>query len=180
MSNKIGIDNQPLNSVQWVDRSTLFSNNYNPNHVAPTEMKLLKISIMEDGWTQPIVALQSGEIVDGFHRWTVSDSQELREMTNGLVPVVFINPDKDQQMMATIRHNRARGSHGVLKMAEIVRDLVDKEGLTFQQVMGRLQMEEEEVDRLYDAGGMTVRASKEGFNKGWVPKELKEKEKSKF
>lgn len=168
---KNGIEQQPLDQVQWIPRERLRANDYNPNHVAKPELKLLKISILEDGWTQPIVARKDGEIVDGFHRWTVSADPEIYEMTDGKVPVVFIDPPKDQQMMATIRHNRARGSHAVLKMADIVRHLIDVEGLSFEEVQERLQMEWEEVDRLYDASGMTVRGSAEGFNKGWVPGE---------
>ncbi|MGA9173856.1 MAG: ParB/RepB/Spo0J family partition protein [Thermoactinomyces sp.] len=166
---KNGIEQQPLYQVRWIPREQLRANDYNPNHVAKPELKLLKISILEDGWTQPIVARKDGEIVDGFHRWTVSADPEIYEMTNGKVPVVFIDPPKDQQMMATIRHNRARGSHAVLKMADIVRHLIDVEGLSFEEVQERLQMEWEEVDRLYDASGMTVRGSKETFNPGWVP-----------
>lgn len=166
-----GMANQPVAKVQWVKRDTLHANDYNPNHVAPIEMELLKISIMEDGWTQPIVAREDGEIVDGFHRWTCTGLyDDLHAMTDGYVPVVFINPPKSQQYMSTIRHNRARGSHGVLPMANIVRKLIDEEGLTYEEVMERLQMEWEEVDRLYDRSGMTGRGSKEAFNQGWIPK----------
>lgn len=164
-----GIENQPVSNIQWVDRDKLHANQYNPNHVSPREMRLLKISIVEDGWTQPIVARTDGQIVDGFHRWLTSDTQEVRAMTGGKVPVVYLDVPPEHQMMSTIRHNRARGNHGVLKMAEIVRHLVDNENLSFEEVGNRLQMEEEEVDRLYDQSGMTVRGSKEGFNMGWVP-----------
>ncbi len=92
-------------------------------------------------------------------------------MTHGLVPVVYLREGLsiEHQMMSTIRHNRARGTHGVLKMADIVRDLLDNEHLTYEEVMARLGMEWEEVDRLYDRGGMTKRASKASFNQGWVP-----------
>lgn len=165
-----GIEQQPLMKVEWVDRNLLHSNSYNPNHVAPIEMHLLKVSILEDGWTQPIVIRPDYEIVDGFHRWTCSAEPEIAAMTGGLVPVVrLLDLDRDHQIMSTIRHNRARGTHAVLKMADIVRSLIDDEGCTYEEVMSRLQMEWEEVDRLYDRGGMLKRASKASFNKGWVP-----------
>ena len=77
--------NQPLNNIQWVDRSTLSPNGYNPNKVAPPELNLLKISIIEDGWTQPIVVNPDFTIVDGFHRWTVSGHEEIYSLTDGLV-----------------------------------------------------------------------------------------------
>lgn len=163
-------NNQPLSTIEWVKRDTLRANNYNPNHVMKPELELLKISIMEDGWTQPIVAKKDGEIVDGFHRWTVSGDEEIAELTDGLVPVVRIDPPVEQQMMATIRHNRARGSHIVIRMAEIVSDLIDKQKLSVEEVCTRLKMEEEEVQRLYDRGNMVERGSKEEFNSGWVPK----------
>jgi hypothetical protein len=174
---KQGMDNQPLNKVEWVDRNTLHANSYNPNHVAPVEMELLKKSIMEDGWTQPIVAKIDGEIVDGFHRWTCSGDKRIADMTGGLVPVVRVNPPKSQQYMSTIRHNRARGSHGIDSMANIVRALIDDEGLDYEEVMARCGMEWEEVDRLYDKAGMTKKGRYETdeFSAGWVPKSKKEK-----
>ena len=166
-----GKDNQPLSAITWVDPKTLHANSYNPNKVATPEMRLLKTSILEDGWTQPIVARPDGEIVDGFHRWTLgSTDKDVKAMTGGLVPVVRLqDADMAHQMMSTVRHNRARGSHAVLKMADIVRDLRDKEGLTEQEIMARLSMEDEEVERLYDASGMIKRGRSEGFNKGWEP-----------
>ncbi len=165
-----GIDAQPVNTVEWVPREQLRQNLYNPNHVAPIELELLKISILEDGWTQPIVARMDGEVVDGFHRWLVSADPAIFAMTEGKVPVVRLRDiEREHQIMSTIRHNRARGTHAVLKMADIVRYLVDNQGLSYEDVMARLQMEHEEVDRLYDRGGMTKRGSKEAFNNGWVP-----------
>jgi ParB-like chromosome segregation protein Spo0J len=166
----VGQEAQPVAMVEWVHRDTLQANSYNPNHVSPIEMTLLKISILEDGWTQPIVIRVSGEVVDGFHRWLCSAEPEIRAMTDGMVPVVRLREvDKDHQIMSTIRHNRARGTHAVLKMADIVRDLIDEEHMSYAEVQRFLQMEWEEVDRLYDRGGMLKRASKPEFNTGWVP-----------
>ena len=137
---KQGIDKQPVNQVQWIDRNELNANDYNPNHVAPPELELLKTSIKEDGWTQPIVILEDKTIVDGFHRWTVSGTPELMEMTGGKVPCVIVNFDKDHRMMSTIRHNRARGTHAVLKMADIVREM-KQDNLSDKEIMDRLSME---------------------------------------
>lgn len=167
---KQGIDKQPVNQVQWIDRNELNANDYNPNHVAPPELELLKTSIKEDGWTQPIVILEDKTIVDGFHRWTVSGTPELMQMTDGKVPCVIVNFDKDHRMMSTIRHNRARGTHAVLKMADIVREM-KQDNLSDKEIMDRLSMEEEELERLLDNSGMTIRGTKdvEGFGKSWVP-----------
>lgn len=169
----MGMENQPLNKITWIDREKLHSNNYNPNHVFPKELELLKISIMEDGWTQPIVIRENGEIVDGFHRWTVSGDERIKEMTSGKVPVVILKQvDNAHQIMSTIRHNQARGSHNVLRMADIVKKLIDNEDLSIGEVGKRLQMEDEEIDRLYHNGDMTRTAVKD-FNKGWIPKKDK-------
>ena len=91
---------QPLDKITWVNRDTLKPNHYNPNKVAPPELKLLKISILEDGWTQPIVINPDNTIVDGFHRWTVSGHKEIYDLTDGKVPTVMVEPkDENQQQM---------------------------------------------------------------------------------
>ena len=163
---------QPLEEIIWRNREELKPNHYNPNKVAPPELKLLKISILEDGWTQPIVVNPDLTIVDGFHRWTISKDPEIYRLTNGKVPTCMIKPkDSSQQQMATIRHNRARGTHGVLQMSNIVTDMV-KNGLTGEEIMKRLMMEKEEVVRLLFKAGIPkseVFKDKE-FSKSWSPK----------
>lgn len=163
---------QPLDQITWLDRDLLKPNNYNPNKVAPPELNLLKISILEDGWTQPIVLNSDYTIVDGFHRWTVSGHKEIFELTDGKVPVVILNEtDDNQKKMATIRHNRARGTHGVLEMSKIVTDMVN-DGLSGDEIMQRLQMEKEEVVRLlFKAGIPKSEVFKDkGFGQAWQPK----------
>ena len=164
----IGVDDQPLGSVQWIDRNLLHANGYNPNHVAPPEMRLLKTSILSDGWTQPIVARSDFEIVDGFHRWTCSSDPEIGAMTGGLVPVVFLSDEvpMEHQMMSTVRHNRARGTHGVMKMADIVGELLES-GVEKQRVCELMQMEPQEVDRLAMRGSLRERHGKGEFSEGF-------------
>jgi len=167
----MSLNDQPLSHVKWVSRDTLKANDYNPNKMFTTEMKLLKTSILEDGWTQPIVARLDGEIVDGFHRWTVSADPAIAKLTGGLIPVVFIKEiDPARQRMATIRHNRARGQHYVLSMAEIVSDLADNMGISEEELQKRLGMEREEVVRLRERGEMIRRGAGDDFNQAWVPK----------
>ena len=164
-------ENQPVSSVEWVPRGKLKANNYNPNHVAPPEFKLLKRSILADGWTQPIVVRRDYQIVDGFHRWTIAADKQVAAMTGGRVPIVFLREglSESEQMASTIRHNRARGQHHVLKMAALVQDLIDAQGVSKGDVQKRLGMEREEVERLYDRGGMIERGSAEDFHKAWIP-----------
>lgn len=167
---------QPVSRVEWVKADTLRPNDYNPNVQPDTEFRLLKISLLEDGWTQPIVVFDDGSgeppvIVDGEHRWRVASSDpEIAQLTGGLVPIVRIVKDRAHRMMSTIRHNRARGEHTVQQMAAIVRELLT-EGHTLADIAFYMQMEEEEIDRLADRAGMPERVSRDGqtFSKGWVP-----------
>ena len=166
-----GTQNQPVSSVKWVHFSKLSPNDYNPNQVFTPERLLLLISILEDGWTQPIVATREFEIVDGFHRWALMEATPaLQERTGGKVPVVFLAEKKrGDRVMSTIRHNRARGAHGILKMAEIVRELIDEHKVDRAEIQKRLGMEDEEVNRLYDQAGMVEHGSSDHFGQAWVP-----------
>jgi len=171
----------PVSWVEWVDPATLRANDYNPNHVAPPEMTLLRLSIIHDGWTQPIVTRTPdpdgiAEIVDGFHRWTLAMyDPDVRAVADGLVPVVRLRSTSPaSQRMSTIRHNRARGTHAVVKMADIVGDLADGMGQSREDIEEGLGMEPEEVTRLLERGKMTLAAGAE-WSRGWVPGTMAEK-----
>lgn len=171
-SKQVNVQEQPISNVQWVDRDKLVPNNYNPNKVAPTELRLLKRSIIEDGWTQPIVAFDDFTIIDGFHRWTISNDEDMREMFNSKVPVVFKkNVSLADRQISTIRHNRARGTHGVLEMSDIVDHLINEKGMDAEEVMSRLGMEREEVTRLMFKKGIPKSdiLADEDFGDSWVP-----------
>jgi ParB-like chromosome segregation protein Spo0J len=87
-----------------------------------------------------------------------------------MVPVVIVDFDPAHRMMSTIRHNRARGTHAVLPMAEIVRTIA-ADGVAQDDIMRRLGMEDEEVERLIDRAGMPEQVARERqeFGKAWVP-----------
>ncbi|WP_149264280.1 ParB N-terminal domain-containing protein [Actinomadura sp. K4S16] len=165
------VSSQPVSNVEWVEREKLTANSWNPNRQAPPESRLLRVSILENGWTQPIVTRQEPgglEIVDGYHRWVSSEHRDLQAFTDGLVPVVVLPPtDPALARLATIRHNRARGTHHVLGMADIVAELLQL-GLTPKDLGTRLEMDSEEVERLADRGDMLKRAGRDGYNNGWT------------
>lgn len=139
----------PLSSLQWVDRTRLHANDYNPNKVSEENLKLLTQSILTNGWTLPIVVRPDYTIIDGFHRWTVSGREPLLSRLGGKVPVVIVDhgADESADVYGTITHNRARGTHLLEPMKAIVKKLLD-EGKTVQEIGKQLGMKPEEVFRL--------------------------------
>jgi len=165
---KRDIKQEPVSKIEWILRERLNPNDYNPNHVAPPELKLLIHSLVEDGWTQPIVCLPDLTIVDGYHRWLVSGREPLLELYGGMVPVVVISVDAVHRKMSTVRHNRARGEHAILPMAEIVTSML-ADGVPSDRVMAGLGMEDEELVRLSTHLGMPDIVGVNGFGKSWIP-----------
>ena len=140
----------PLSSLQWVDRTLLKANNYNPNKVSEDNLQLLVQSILTNGWTLPIVCRPDYTIIDGFHRWTVSGREPLFSTLGGKVPVVIVaHDDENDDVYGTITHNRARGTHLLEPMKAIVKKLLDQ-GKTVQEIGKQLGMKPEEVFRLSD------------------------------
>lgn len=157
----------PVMNVKMVDIDKVVANDYNPNKVAPPEMKLLKHSIEEDGYTQPIVAYYDSEndiyiVVDGFHRYKCAKEYfHLKE-----IPVVTINKDLSNRMASTIRHNRARGTHQIIDMSKIVVDLTAN-GWDEKQIAEHLGMELDEIIRLKQVSGLKEAFANHVFSKSW-------------
>jgi ParB-like chromosome segregation protein Spo0J len=159
----------PVYNVQAVPLSKLRANSYNPNAVAPTEMKLLELSIWEDGYTMPIVAYYLPEediyeIVDGFHRYTVlKTSKRINERENGHAPVVVIQKDTSNRMASTIRHNRARGTHSIDLMVNIVGEL-KKAGMSDAWILRHIGMDADELLRLKQISGLAALFANDEFS----------------
>lgn len=173
---------EPVDCVQWVKADQVTANDYNPNSVAPPEMKLLEHSITEDGYTQPIVSWQRDgvfEVVDGFHRHRVGkESETVRARVHGYLPAVVINDareDRGDRMAATIRHNRARGEHKVDSMAEIVIEL-KRRFWSDQKIANELGMEPDEVLRLQQVTGLAGLFADREFSEAWEADTLGETE----
>jgi ParB-like chromosome segregation protein Spo0J len=165
--------NEPVDCVLWVKNETIIANDYNPNSVMPPEMELLKVSIEEDGYTQPIVTMANEtnyEVVDGFHRNRVGkEYPEIRNRVLGYLPIVSINEsrtDKGDRMAATIRHNRARGKHSVIKMSEIVSALI-KRNWSYEKISKKLGMDADEVLRLAQVTGLAEMFADKDFSQAW-------------
>lgn len=165
--------NEPVDCVLWVDVEKVTANDYNPNSVAPPEMKLLEHSISEDGYTQPIVTWEREgirEVVDGFHRHRVGkESDVIKARLHGFLPTVVINAgrqDKSDRMASTIRHNRARGEHRVESMAEIVVEL-KRRFWSDKKIATELGMEPDEVLRLAQVTGLAGLFADREFSEAW-------------
>lgn len=164
---------EPVDCVLWVPSDQVVANDYNPNSVAPPEMKLLEISIQEDGYTQPIVACGSGgyyEVVDGFHRNRIGkECKAVRDRLFGRLPVSIIKPereDKSDRIASTIRHNRARGKHQVGAMSDIVLEL-SRRNWSAEKIGRELGMDPDEVLRLKQITGLAELFLDVEFSEAW-------------
>jgi ParB-like chromosome segregation protein Spo0J len=162
----------PVYNVKAIPLEKIRANSYNPNSVAPPEMKLLELSIWEDGYTMPIVCYYVAqediyEIVDGFHRYTTMlKSDRIREREKGLLPVVVIEKDESQRMASTIRHNRARGSHSIELMSNIVAELT-KAGMSDAWIIRHIGMDKDELLRLKQITGIADLFKDKDFSVAW-------------
>lgn len=166
----------PVYQVISVPVGKIEPNTYNPNAVAPPEMKLLYESIREDGYTMPIVCYYDKTrdmyiIVDGFHRYRVMlEYPDIYEREQGRLPVSVIDKPLAQRMASTIRHNRARGSHDVDLMSNIVKELHEL-GRSDAWISKHLGMDRDEILRLKQITGLAALFRDVKFGQAWRPAE---------
>ena len=170
---KSPFNNEPVDMVYWVKNDKVVANDYNPNSVAPPEMKLLERSIEADGYTQPIVSFPRDdviEVVDGFHRHRVGKESEIvNGRVMGYLPIVQIKESQESEtdrMASTIRHNRARGKHKVESMSEIVIAL-KRRNWSDKKIGKELGMDPDEVLRLTQIKGLAEMFQDEDFSEAW-------------
>jgi ParB-like chromosome segregation protein Spo0J len=162
----------PVYNVRAIPIEKIQANSYNPNSVAKPEMDLLYQSIKIDGYTMPIVCYylkdqDKYEIVDGFHRYrTMLEHKDIYDRENGCLPVVVIDKDISNRMASTIRHNRARGSHSIELMTNIVAELVES-GMSDAWIMKNIGMDAEELLRLKQISGLASLFKDKEFSKSW-------------
>ena len=169
----------PVYNVIPVPIEKIEANSYNPNSVAPPEMKLLYDSIKEDGYTMPVVCYHDKErdkyiIVDGFHRYKVMlDYPDIFFRERGLIPVSVIDKPLDHRMASTVRHNRARGTHDIDLMSNIVKELHEL-GRSDTWISKHLGMEKDEILRLKQITGLAALFKDVDFGRAWVPEDNQE------
>lgn len=167
-------NSEPVDCVVWVKNNTVIANSYNPNSVANPEMELLRLSISNDGYTQPIVSMDNNdgtrEVIDGFHRNRVGkECADIQSRVHGYLPVVTIRESQsgiNDRVASTIRHNRARGKHKINAMSDIVIDL-KKRNWSDSKISKNLGMDQDEVLRLCQIGGLAEIFSDKEFSMAW-------------
>lgn len=171
------LKHHPVDFVRWVPVESVRGNDYNPNAVAPPEMKLLTHSVSSNGYTMPVVTHEGDSgtvIVDGFHRSRVGkENAEIRESTRGYLPITRIRAgrsDEPSRIAATIEHNRARGEHKVDQMSELVRMLYQA-GWRDNKIEQELGMTADEVRRLKQITGLAEMFATRDFSEAWEPPE---------
>ena len=166
----------PVYNIKRVPIEKIQANSYNPNSVAPPEMKLLYQSIKEDGYTMPIVCYylednDKYEIVDGYHRYTTMVlHKDIYDREEGCLPVSVIDKPISDRMASTIRHNRARGSHSIELMTNIVAELVEA-GMSDAWILKNIGMDADELLRLKQVSGLASLFANKEFSKSWDIKE---------
>ncbi len=171
----------PVYNVIPVPVEKIEPNTYNPNSVAPPELKLLYDSIKQDGYTMPVVCYYDKVrdvyiLVDGFHRYRIMlDYPDIYEREQGMLPVSVIDKPLDHRMASTIRHNRARGSHNVDLMSNIIKELHEL-GRSDSWISKHLGMEKDEILRLKQITGLAALFKDIEFGKSWTPIEAENAE----
>lgn len=164
---------EPVDFVRWVPSAQVTANDYNPNSVAPPEMELLRTSIREDGYTQPIVGNleeSSFVVVDGFHRHRVGkECDDIQSRIHGFLPIVQIRSEQvslEDRMASTVRHNRARGKHKVEAMSEMVIEL-KRRNWSNEKIAKNLGMDQDEILRLCQISGLAEVFADRQFSQAW-------------
>ena len=166
----------PAYGVRAVPFDKIVPNTYNPNTVAPPEMRLLYDSIREDGYTMPIDCYHDREndtyiIVDGFHRWRIMrDYPDIYEREKGMLPVSVIDKPISGRMASTVRHNRARGTHSVDLMSNIIKELHEV-GRSDAWISRHLGTDRDEILRLKQITGLAALFRDMDFGKAWQPED---------
>lgn len=170
----------PIDNIHWLFAGSLKPNLYNPNVVFTPELRLLELSILENGWLQPIIINVNRIIIDGFHRHKLStDSAAIRDRYAEDVPCVIFDINDAQAMMLTVRINRAKGSHVAVRLSDVIQELHNDLGCTVEEIMKGCGMGKNEVELLL-AGTLLKARNLESYkySKAWVPIETRHAEKA--
>lgn len=165
--------NDPIDSIVWKNTDELQANYWNPNRVHKQELRLLEHSLLTTGWIQPILANPNGIIIDGFHRWRLSqDSKKVKERWKGKVPVAVLPVGDDEAMAITVRINRAKGTHIAVEMHRLVAALITQHGWEPERVAKEIGATLDEVNILTQEGVFAAKGiANWAYSNAWYPVE---------
>ena len=169
----------PISNIQWVDVDKLQANDYNPNVVLKPELSLLALSILKNGWIQPILVTKDYVIIDGFHRHMLTKTNaKVRELTDGKVPVVIMDISEPERMLLTIRINRAKGQHIAIKMHEVICELVNEYQYSIESIAREIGATKAEIELLLRDGVFAdLNIPEHKYSKAWYPESAKKAKK---
>jgi len=157
-------------AIEYVSVDSIKPNNYNPNRQSEHDFELLLKSMEEDGFTQPIIVQKATKmIVDGEHRWRAATVLGYKE-----IPVVYVDMTPEQMRIATLRHNRARGSEDMELSVQVLRDLQELGALDWAQ--DSLMLTDEEVNRLLEDIPVPEALANDDYSQSWEPSELSDED----
>jgi ParB-like chromosome segregation protein Spo0J len=165
----------PIRSIVWLPADTLSGNDYNPNFVMDPELRLIERSILQTGWVQPILVTPEHVIIDGYHRWMLAKTSErLQKRDGGLVPCAVLHCTRAEGILLTVRMNRAKGSHAAVRMADLVKELIDVHHYDPAQICLEIGASDVEVNLLYQDSIFHAKGLKDyRFSRAWYPEEGK-------
>jgi ParB-like chromosome segregation protein Spo0J len=167
-------DKEPVSYIQWVPTEELSANDYNPNVVFDKEMKLLRHSILTNGWLYPIIVNKSRPkwiVIDGYHRfWLAKFDTKIRATYNAHIPCIVLEMSDEERMLMTVRLNRSKGVHVAAKMHKIVRRLIRK-GIGKERIAKEIGATIEEINMLAEDNVFDQRNIREHtYSRAWRPK----------
>jgi len=167
------MEDDPVLHIRWYPAADLNANAWNPNAVLKSELRLLETSIVRTGWIQPILISPARTIIDGYHRWRLSqESKALLKRYRGQVPCAVLDCSEAEAKMLTVRINRAKGTHVAVRLAELVQQLIDDHGLLPEEVAAGIGADLGEVDLLYQNSIFKARNLAEApYSRAWYPAE---------
>jgi ParB-like chromosome segregation protein Spo0J len=165
------METDPIMNITWLRYDELQSNWWNPNRMLKAEFNLLERSILSTGWVQPVLVNRDRMIIDGFHRWRMSqDSPRIVARYDGKLPVAILDVDEKTAMVMTVRLNRAKGTHIAVSMSHLVKLLIEEHECEPKWIANQIGASLEEV---YLLAGKDIFAAKNvdewQYSKAWYP-----------
>jgi len=159
----------PAAETLLVARDLLRANHYNPNFVSKDKMRLLRQSVLDNGFCFPVVSIWDEDeevltIVDGFHRFTVAGPDWL-DLSH--VPAVVLEHDISARMYATVQFNKARGVHQVDLDADVIRALIEQ-GQSEEEISVHLGIDPETIHRYKQLTGIAELFKNADYSTSWM------------